>query len=163
MKKLYLIRHAKSSWKNPGLEDFERPLSKRGLKDAATMGKILKKASLKPDMVITSPARRAQETAEIIVDKIGFSIDRVVLEDDVYDATTYELIEIINNLDDQLDTVVLFGHNPGMTNLANLLNEVEIDNIPTCGIFVIEFDVKSWKKVSEKSGSFVSFDIPKNH
>ena len=163
MKKLYLIRHAKSSWKNPGLEDFERPLNKRGLKDAERMGKVLKKASLRPDVVITSPARRAQETAEIIIDKIGFPVERVVLEEEVYDATTYELMEIINKLDDGLDTVVLFGHNPGMTNLANLLNDVEIDNIPTCGIFVIEFDVKSWKKVSEKSGAFVSFDFPKNH
>jgi phosphohistidine phosphatase len=161
MKKLYLIRHAKSSWSDPGLDDIERPLNKRGLKDAARMGKVLKKTLHKPDYVITSSARRAQETAEIFVDKIGFPVGKIVIEERIYDASTYDLLEIIKELDDKLDIVVLFGHNPGLTNLANLLNDVEIDNIPTCGVFAIEFDVKSWRKISEKNGTFISFDYPK--
>ena len=163
MKKLYLIRHAKSSWSNPGLADFERPLNKRGLKDAPRMGKVLKKTLLKPDCVITSSARRAQETAEIIADKIGFPVKKVVVEERLYGASAYELLEIITELDDNSDIVVLFGHNPGMTDLANLLNDVVIDNIPTCGIFVIEFDTKSWRKISEKAGTFISFDYPKKY
>ncbi len=163
MKKLYLIRHAKSSWSDPGLDDFDRPLNKRGLKDAAVMGKVLKKTFLKPDGIITSSARRAQETAEIIAHKIGFPIKKVVVEERIYEAVTYDLLEIITDLDDNLDTVILFGHNPGMTNLANRLNDIEIDNIPTCGIFAIEFDTKSWRKVSEKTGSFISFEYPKKY
>jgi len=163
MKKLYLIRHAKSSWSNPGLADFERPLNKRGLKDAATMGKVLKKTLLKPNRVLTSSARRALETAEIVADKIGFPIEKVTVDERIYDAATYDLLEIINELDDSSSTAVLFGHNPGMTNLANLLNDVEIDNIPTCGVFAIEFQVKTWWKIAKKTGSFISFDFPKNH
>jgi phosphohistidine phosphatase len=163
MKKLYLIRHAKSSWDNPGLVDFERPLNKRGLKDAAKMGKALKQSLFKPDYIITSSARRAHETAEIIAAKIEYPIEKVVIEEKIYDATTYDLVEIITELDDDLDTVVVFGHNPGMTSLANLLNDVKIDNIPTCGIFVIEFDVKFWRKISGRNGTFVSFDFPKKY
>ena len=163
MKKLYLIRHAKSSWSNPGLSDFERPLNKRGLQDAAIMGKVLKQTLSKPDCVLTSSARRALETAEIIADKIGFPTKKVIIDERIYNAVTYDLLEIITELDDNSDTVVLFGHNPGMTNLANLLNDVEIDNIPTCGIFAIEFNTKTWRKISEKSGSFISFDYPKNY
>ena len=163
MKKLYLIRHAKSSWSDLGLDDFERPLSKRGLKDAPSMGKFLKKAFLKPDCVITSSARRARETAEIIADIIGFPIKKVVIEERIYGASTHGLFEVITELDDNLKTVVIFGHNPGLTNLANLLNDVKIDNIPTCGVFVIEFDNKSWRKISEKTGTFISFDYPKKY
>ena len=163
MKKLYLIRHAKSSWDNPGLVDFERPLNKRGLKDAAKMGRVLKNSLFKPDCIITSSARRAQETAEIIADKIDFPIEKVLVEGKIYLAAASDILEILTELDDDLDTVVVFGHNPGMTNLANLLNDVAIDNIPTCGIFIIEFDVKSWRKISEKNGVFVSFDFPKKY
>ena len=162
MKKLYLIRHAKSSWNHPGLDDIERPLNKRGLEDAPKMGKFLKEASLKPDCIIASSAKRCQKTSEIIADKIGFPIKDVFFEKRVYDADTYDLLKIITELNNKLKTVVLFGHNPGITNLANLLNDVEIDNIPTCGVFAIEFDVDSWQKISKDNGKFISFDYPKS-
>ena len=163
MKKLYLIRHAKSSWDDLSLTDFERPLNKRGLKDAPKMGKILKKALLDPDCIVTSPARRAQETAEIIADKIGFPIKKIILEKNIYDAAAHALFEITTDLEDACDTAVLIGHNPGMTTLANFLSDAKIDNMPTCGVFVLEFDVKSWRKVNKHSGTFISFDCPKNH
>jgi phosphohistidine phosphatase len=163
MKKLYLIRHAKSSWSNPGLSDFERPLNKRGLKDADRMGKVLKRILPHPDCVLTSSARRAQETAEILADKIGFPIKKVIVEERIYGAAVHDLLEIITELDDKLKTVVLFGHNPGMTNLANLLNDIETDNIPTCGIFVIEFQTKHWRKIAEKTGTFLAFEYPKKY
>jgi phosphohistidine phosphatase len=163
MKKLYLIRHAKSSWNNSGLGDIERPLNKRGLKDAARMGKILNKALFKPDCVITSPARRAHETAEIIANKTGFPVAKLIIEKRIYGAGTNELLKIITKQDDSLDVIVLIGHNPGLTDLANLLNDIVVDNIPTCGIFTIEFSDKSWREISKKTGTFISFDYPKKH
>ncbi len=163
MKTLYLVRHAKSSWEDPALTDIERPLNKRGIKDAPKMGKVLKKADLKPDCIITSHARRALETAEIIADKIGFPIKKVKVVEKLYLASTCDFFERISKLDDKLNTVVIVGHNPGLTSLANQLSNASIDNIPTCGIFVVKFDLKHWRKVSPRSGGFVSFDYPKNH
>lgn len=163
MKTLYLIRHAKSSWSDPGVDDFERTLSSRGQKDAPVMGKILKNNLVKPDCIIASPARRTQETAEIIAEKIDFPLDRIISDVNIYEASTYDLLDIITKLDDKYSCVFLIGHNPALTILANLLTDTQIDNIPTTGVFVIGFDFSHWRKVTEKSGTFILFDYPKNY
>jgi phosphohistidine phosphatase len=160
---LHLFRHAKSSWGNPGLSDFERPLNKRGLENAPRMGKIYGKQYEMPDLIVTSPARRALETAELIADKVGYSIDRIVQENKIYSAGINDLVKVIRKVDNDNTTVLLFGHNPGITELANYLTGSHIDNMPTCSFVGIKFKFNKWKKITEDSGEFLFFDYPKNH
>ena len=161
MKKLTLIRHAKSSWKYPNLDDLDRPLNSRGRRDAPMMGKRLAKDKALPDLMISSPAKRAWKTAKIIAREVGFEKAKIEKNIALYEAGVSELIQVIQKIDGKYDDVMIFGHNPGFTSLAHYLTNYEVDNIPTCGIFVIEFNVNSWQEVSQGKGKFISFDYPK--
>lgn len=159
MKKLYMIRHAKSSWKDMTLEDFERPLNKRGEKNAPEMGDRLKAKKVKPDLILSSPALRAKTTAEIIAKRVKYK-DKVVFNEDIYEASAKRLHGILKKIKDEYDTVFLIGHNPGL----NMLAEKYVDfyeNIPTCGIVEIEFDCERWISIDEENASLISFDYPK--
>ena len=161
MKTLYLVRHAKSSWDDPGLKDYDRPLNKRGKKDAPKMGKHLKMIGVSPDLILTSPAKRAKTTAKYIAEKIEYPFEKIVEEKEIYHADVNELLDVIKDIDDSNDTIIMVGHNPGFTDLANYLTTTRIDNIPTTGIFCVEFDVNSWEKIHKESGEFKLFDYPK--
>ena len=163
MKRLYLIRHAKSSWKNPDQSDIERPLNKRGQRDAPFMGKRLKKQNAKPDIIFSSPAKRASLTAEIIAKKIDYPEDKIAIKESLYATNLPNILNIIHHLEDSIREVMLFGHNPEFTSLANYLTNHYIENIPTCGIFCIDFDIELWKDIDEGTGRFVFFDFPKKH
>jgi phosphohistidine phosphatase len=163
MKRLYLIRHAKSSRDDPDLTDFERPLNKRGKEEVPVMGKRLKKSKIYLDLILSSPAKRALKTAKIIAKELGFPKKHIVTDDALYNASVTSLLNSIWNIDDAFQQVMLFGHNPGLTELAQYLTNVRIDNIPTCGIVCVDFDVHSWKKVGEGQGIFVFFDYPKKY
>lgn len=162
MKRLYLVRHAKSSWKHPYLEDMERPLNKRGKRDAPLMGKYLAANKVKPDLIISSPARRAIETARTIAEELGYSKKKIVAREEIYEAGENKIIDTIRETDNEVETLMVFGHNPGFTILANTLSNCNIDNIPTCGVFCVDFDIGSWAELDEKKGKFVFFDYPKN-
>ncbi|MCH7678028.1 histidine phosphatase family protein [candidate division KSB1 bacterium] len=161
MKKLTLIRHAKSSWKYPNLDDLDRPLNKRGKRDAPMMGKRLAKDKVLPDLMISSPAKRAWKTAKIIAREVGFENKTIDKNSALYEAGVSELIQVIQKIDNKYNDVIIFGHNPGFNSLSHYLTNYEVDNIPTCGVFVIEFNVNSWKEVSQRKGKFISFDYPK--
>jgi phosphohistidine phosphatase len=163
VKRLYLIRHAKSSWKDPDLADFERPLNRRGKKDAPFMGKRLKKYGVKPDLIISSPAKRALKSATIIANEIDFPTKKIITDMTVYQADVPNLLDLIQNIDDSNSQVMLIGHNPDLTSLANYLSNYAISNIPTCGIFCIDFEISSWKNVAAGKGIFKFFDYPKKH
>ncbi|MEI6056496.1 MAG: histidine phosphatase family protein [Lentisphaerota bacterium] len=164
MLKLFLLRHAKSSWDDVALNDFDRPLNKRGVKDAPLMGKYFSKDYNKPQLIISSPARRARETAELFAESIDYKIDKILFDKHIYEATLEDLVSIVLKIEDSYEKVMIVGHNPAFTELANYLAEkATIDNIPTCGIFALEFKVKSWRKIDRKSGALLSFDYPKNH
>ena len=163
VKTLYLARHAKSSWADPDLSDFERPLKKRGEKDAPMMGKILASKGVKPELIISSPAKRAIFTAYILAEEINYPKENIATKEDIYEAATSDLLEIIEQLDDSLKSVMLVGHNPSFTNLANYLTDDRFDNIPTCGVVAIGFDVFEWKKIDKKSGKVVFFEYPKKY
>ncbi|HBM17560.1 MAG TPA: phosphohistidine phosphatase [Lentisphaeria bacterium] len=164
MLKLFLLRHAKSSWDDISFIDIERPLGKRGLKDAPNMGKYFIKDHKKPHIIISSPARRARETAELFSDTIEYKLDKIHYDQQIYEASLDELMHLIHKIDDAFEKVMLVGHNPGFTDLANhLTSETHIDNIPTCGLFAVGFDVKSWKKIEPGKGVFLFFDYPKKH
>ena len=163
MKRLYLIRHAKSSWKDPDLADFERPLNRRGKKDAPYMGKRLKKYEVTPDLIISSPAKRALKSATIIANEIDFPTNKIITDMSIYQADVPNLTDLIQNIDDSNNQVMLVGHNPDLTSLANYLSNYTISNIPTSGIFCIDFDISSWKNVAARKGIFIFFDYPKKH
>lgn len=162
MKKLFLIRHAKSSWEDFGLDDFDRPLNNRGEKDAPFMGKLLKKKKPRPDLIISSPALRTKQTAQIMAKEIGYD-EKIVFDKTIYEAPLSNLKRAINNIDNSFNSIVFVGHNPGLHELAQDLCDIDVDNIPTCAIVEIEFDVDSWDKVSKKNAKLISYEYPKKY
>ena len=119
MKTLFLIRHAKSSWDDPALPDKDRPLGDRGRRDAPKMGKRLAKRDVKPDLILSSPARRAFTTAEIMAKKLDYKLKHIVVDDRLYAGAVHDLLNVIHKLGDKLERVMLFGHNPELTELAH--------------------------------------------
>jgi len=160
MKTLYLIRHAKSSWKNARIADIERPLNSRGKRDAPFIGELLASKKIKPALIITSPAKRAKKTAETIAGKIGYSKKNIVYEDNIYEAGSHELLDVIKNINNKFDSAMLFGHNPGFTMLHNFLCKHYIDNIPTSGVVALEFE-SPWNEIEKNSAKFLFFEYPK--
>ena len=163
MKTIYLVRHAKSSWKYPNLDDFERPLNKRGRKSAPFMGTILKKLKVAPDLILSSPANRASMTARIIADKISYPLEEIRYSESIYEFSANALIEVIENLEDVVNKAMLVGHNPALTDLANYIGDMPISNIPTSGIFCADLDIPSWAKISDRCGKCIFFEYPKKH
>ena len=163
MKRIYIIRHAKSSWKDPTVDDFDRPLKKRGKRDAPFMGKRLKASHVLPDLILSSPAKRAAATAKIIAEEIGYPKKQIVYEHAIYEAGVETLLDILRQLDENVQQVALCGHNPGLTMFAEYVSGVLIENIPTCGIFCVDFATDSWREIGERKGTVVFFDYPKKH
>ncbi len=161
MKQLYLIRHAKSSWDFPDLTDFERPLNKRGLRDAPFMGMILREKQIAPELFLSSPAKRALSTAQLFANAMGYPVEKIVTEPRIYEASRQTLLEVIQSFPDELTSAALFCHNPGITDLANFLSDKQIDNIPTCGIFSVSLPSPSWRSLGQGKCLFNFFLYPK--
>jgi len=161
MKHLFLNRHAKSDWNSPGLNDFERPLNERGMKHAPMMGMRLHENEPGIELIISSPAKRAITTASITAEKLNYPLKNIRQEPSIYDAKVQDLLSIVNDLDDELSSVLMFGHNPGFTDFADYLTGSGILNIPTGGICKIIFNLDSWKEVSAHTGHLEYFDFPK--
>ncbi len=159
MKTLFLIRHAKSSWAFD-LGDHDRPLGKRGRKDVIKMGQHLKVHQPKPEILISSTASRAFYTALHICDQIGIDEGQIRLNKDLYHAGSSEILEVIKKAPN-CERLAIFGHNPGFTSVANALANLNFDNIPTCGMVGINFDVKYWKDVDFGTGMLSFFYFPK--
>ncbi len=163
MKTLYIIRHAKSSWSDPSLNDFDRPLNQRGKRDAPFMAKLLGEQGLTPDIIISSPANRAITTAREMAKGTGYPVENIVENPKLYHASANNILEVVQDIDDAHNIAFVVGHNPGMTYLANDLTDIYIDNIPTTGICAVKFEVNSWANAEPVSASLISFDYPKNH
>ena len=161
MKKLFLVRHAKSSWDDPSLDDIDRPLNARGKENAPEMGERLKKQEILPDLLISSPAKRARSTAKKLAKKIGYPKNEIRIDDGLYHGSDDMLIDIVRKLPDSADGVMLFGHNPGFTDFTNQLCNINIYNIPTAGIVAIDFVIDSWQEVDFGKGDLEFFDYPK--
>jgi len=162
-KELYLIRHAKSDRQYRSLPDIDRPLNKRGLKDAPLMAERLRKQQVIPDRIISSPAKRALITAHIFAETLGLKKELIAIEPAIYYGGQKGILKILSQVETEVRTVLLFGHNPDITVLAGRLSGVLIDNIPTCGIVRIDFEIDSWTDLSPDHGRFVFFDYPKNN
>jgi len=153
MKKLLLLRHAKSSWNDPDLSDFDRPLNERGLHAAQFMGSIIVKEGLEPELIISSPAERARTTAELVVQG-GDLVADINFEDRIYEASPHALLQIASALDDDLETVLLVGHNPGIEDFVKLLTGV-YEPMPTAALAVIELEIDYWEDIAAGSGKLL--------
>lgn len=164
MKTLYIIRHAKSSWDASNVDDLERPLNDRGKRDAPRMGKRLKEKGIHPHLILSSPAKRALSTGKKIAKILNYPKDNITTDRRLYHADEETILEIVQGLKDKLDSVMLFSHNPGLTDFVNTLmnGEFDIDNIPTCGVVAFEFDVDAWKDITWGKGKMLFFDYPKS-
>jgi phosphohistidine phosphatase len=161
MRLLTLVRHAKSSWEYPELSDFERPLNERGRRDAPLMAERLRRSPPRPDRLVSSPALRAITTAHIFADALSIPRDDIVLQPRIYEASAATLLRIVRGLDDGDRHVMLFGHNPGFSELAHLLADCTFDELPTCAVARFELDVKTWQDVGEDCGQLARYGCPK--
>jgi phosphohistidine phosphatase len=162
MKTLLLVRHAKSSWDDPGTDDIDRPLNDRGKTDAPVMAKRLKNKGVKIDTFISSPAKRARRTARYFAEAYDLEKKDIVIEDKLYMASPSAFAETIRDIKDKHDVAILFSHNPGITDFANTLTQVRVDNMPTCAIFAITADTDTWADFEKSEKNFLFFDYPKN-
>ena len=168
LKTLYLVRHAKSSWNIPGLGDIDRPLNERGYSDAHEMAKRIRKknssqgAGSSGNIIISSPAIRAVSTALIFARTFSIDPSRVHLHPLLYDTSSKHYQSVIASLQDEFNNAFVFGHNPVITETANLLGGTELVDMATCGIVGIEFDVLTWKQAAEADGQLIFYDFPKN-
>lgn len=162
MKTLFLVRHAKSSWDNPGLRDYNRPLNDRGLHDAPRMGNLLHQLGIKPDLMVSSPAKRALTTAQFFAKAFGMPEAAIVQNPNIYEAYATEIFQIISELPETAQTVMLFGHNPTLTDVANRFSTDLIDNVPTCGVIQIASTAGSWAEFYEGNAYLKARFFPKD-
>jgi phosphohistidine phosphatase len=162
MKTLIIVRHAKSSWDNPFLSDFDRPLNNRGLRDAPRMGKRLKEKEITPDLMLSSPAERALKTCQIMAKILGYKESLIKTNRQLYHADEEQILSVIQQMNEAHDLVMIFGHNPGLTDFVNELANERISNIPTCGIASCQSDVSSWKDMQFGTCKLLFFDYPKS-
>lgn len=163
MKTLYITRHAKSSWTDFTKPDFERPLNDRGNRDAPEMAKRLLKRKVSIDAFVSSPATRAKNTCKHFCNEFAVNPDKIIFIEKLYHASVQTFYETIRELDDKYAHVAIFSHNPGITDFVNTLCEnVRVDNMPTCGVFAVELNIKHWKDFKEKKNQYLFFDYPKS-
>jgi phosphohistidine phosphatase len=165
MKILYIVRHAKSSWDDPELSDFDRPLNERGKKSAPRMAKRLKEKRVTPDVMLSSPAERALATCKEFARILGFPEDKIKTDRRLYHADEDQLLKVIQELKDaprdSEEVVFLFGHNPGLTEFTNSLLKEDLENIPTCGVVAATLQINHWKDARFGCGEMEFFDYPK--
>lgn len=160
MKKLIVIRHAKSSWDKPWQNDHDRPLAERGFRDAPKMAKRLKKRGIEPDLILSSSALRAVQTAKITAQEFSFPEEKIKVEKSLFHAAPDIILKSIHMQKDSHATIFIIGHNPGMNELINELG-IEIDNLPTSGQLGLKMDVNSWSEFNRKNVQFWFIDYPK--
>jgi phosphohistidine phosphatase len=161
MKQLLLIRHAKSSWDDPLQNDIDRPLNKRGKKDSPVMAERLLDKKIKLDAFISSPAERALSTCIYFAKTYDVKKKEIIQVDELYNAQVENFYNVISEVDDSFDSIALFSHNPGVTEFANELTDVHVDDMPTCSIFAVKADIEKWKEFTEGEKLFWFFDYPK--
>ncbi|MGQ0700957.1 MAG: SixA phosphatase family protein [Panacagrimonas sp.] len=162
MLRLTLVRHAKSSWGDPGLDDFARPLNERGRRDAPAMALRVRKLKRLPDRLVSSPALRAITTARIFADSLNVRAKDIELGPQIYDASCKALLEVVRSLDPEVRHVMLFGHNPGFSELGRLLATCPFDEMPTCAVVCLELQVSSWRETGPGCGRVAEYLYPKD-
>jgi phosphohistidine phosphatase len=165
MKKLIVFRHGKSSWDNVLQKDIKRPLNEKGKKEVPFMSEILLNYDVSPDVIMVSPATRTRETVEAILEITKWDSGKIIYNEQLYMALVAELTDIMRKADNQAETLMIVGHNPGLTQMVNLYTNVEIDNLPTSSFCIIQFDkISNWKDiVYGVKGNLITFEYPKKY
>ncbi len=161
MKQFSLMRHAKSSWAHPELDDFDRGLNSRGRRDAPAMGERLFERGILPDLIASSPAKRAATTARAVAEAIGYPVSDIRYVDRLYMASSVEIIELVRSMPDEFGHVMVFGHNPGMMSLANRLLDEPLPNLPTSGFVSVAIAIDAWAKFPDGRLEVIHVDYPK--
>ena len=162
MKTLTLVRHAKSSWKDTSLTDRDRPLNKRGKRDAPEMGRRISAAGIRPSLIVSSPAVRAWTTATTIARVIGYPLEFLQREKALYLASVDDILDVIVAQDPKFNSLMLVGHNPGFTSFANYLVPGLTNNLPTAGIVSVHIDQDNWDLYERPEAELILHDFPKN-
>ena len=161
MKYILLVRHAKSSWDAADSSDFDRPLNERGKRDAPAMAQRLLNRHIKIDAFVSSPAKRARKTAELFAETLGADKKNLLLIDNLYHPLPAAFFATIAGMDDAVQCLAIFSHNPGITDFVNMLSTVRTDNMPTSAVYAVKADIQSWKDFEKAKKEFWFFDYPK--
>lgn len=159
-KTLFLLCHARALDKGVGQRDIERELDSIGLQNSTRMGMNFSNKSIQFDMIMSSPAVRAEQTASLIAEQIKYETARIHKNEEIFEASVRTLLQVVNRFKDEWNTVLLVGHNPSITYLAEYLTGAEIGNMTTCGVCRIEFTTEHWKEVSEGTGGLINYEYP---
>ena len=161
MKTLTLVRHAKSSWQDKSLSDRDRPLNKRGEHDVPIMAKRIVEAGIRPSLIVCSPALRAWTTAKAIAGEIGYPIEFLQRENKLYLASLDDLLDVLVSQDNGFNSLMLVGHNPGLTTFANYLSPGITSNVPTSGVVSVSFEREDWNLYEQPETKLLTYDFPK--
>lgn len=162
MKTLTLLRHAKSSWESARVADRERPLNARGERDAMLMARRIHEAGVRPSLIISSPARRAWDTAKVVAQELGYPLEFLQRENDLYLASKQRLLEIISAQDEGFNNMMLAAHNPGLTDLANFLIPGLTDSLPTMAVVSVSISIDHWDLRADCEKELLVYDYPKS-
>ncbi|HKJ06085.1 MAG TPA: histidine phosphatase family protein [Flavobacteriaceae bacterium] len=161
MKTVYIVRHAKSSWKYDGIKDIDRPLKKRGINDSYLISKVLQKKVSCPDVFVSSCANRALHTAMIFTYTFNYPLANLKISRSLYSFSDGYLIKTVKALDDGFDSAIIFSHDHGINDFVNKFGNKYLDHIPTCGVIGLRFDISHWKNI--KSGETFLTEFPKHY
>jgi phosphohistidine phosphatase len=161
MRRITLLRHAKSDWNNPSLNDFDRPLNQRGERDTALIGQRLKNNGVRPSLILCSDAKRAITTARKIAQEIAYPGEFIQPVNELYLASPATIIEVLSREGEEYNNIMLIAHNPGLTDLANIICDTKTDNIPTCGVYAVDVDIDAWADLKNTQGTLNYFEHPK--
>ena len=159
MKRLIIIRHSKSSWKDLSLTDFNRPLNRRGKSDGPLMANYLMSKIDKIDYLHSSSSVRTFETSKYFIKKIQFG--KVEYDDSLFHSSATSILNMISNYLEDYQSVMIIAHNPGLTNLINNITNISLDNLPTTGLAEIEFNINSWSNISYENSNLLNLKFPK--
>lgn len=162
IKELFIVRHGKSSWDHENISDIDRPLKERGINDGYMMAERLLKKKLVPQKIISSPANRALHSATIFARVLNYPYQKIDINEDIYFADKKTMLNMIKQTSDQVESLMVFGHNPTFTDLANHFLVNQIDNIPTTGIVWLKFELNNWQDIDTIKPLEYFFDYPKN-
>lgn len=163
MKTVYLLRHAKSNWDFEDLSDHDRPLNERGRKDAPLMGRELMSREIELDLILSSSAVRALTTASLVAKELEYDPNAIAIDENIYHADKEELCRIIRQTATEVNGLMAVGHNPVITELANLLSPEHITDMPTAAVVCLRFDCQGWEDIDKENAALLFYDFPKNH
>ncbi|MBA3899326.1 MAG: histidine phosphatase family protein [Bacteroidetes bacterium] len=161
MKTLYLVRHSKSSWEDQEFDDFDRPLKSSGVKDAYLMGSYLRNKGIMPGLILSSPAARALNTAVVFSGQMGFPYSGILLSIKLYESSAGDILDVISGLNTSEDSIMVFGHDPSLSNLFMKLTGISIEKIPTSAVAAIALNINDWEDIKASKGELVFMEKPK--